>query len=48
MRYSYFSGRINVEKTCEQCCLGYHNSQKDGGGVQWDKHSSEGLDNQQV
>ena len=31
MHCSYFSSRINVEKTCEQYCLGYHNSQKDGG-----------------
>ena len=30
MHDSYFSGRINVEMTCEQCCLGYHNSKKDG------------------
>ena len=28
MRCSYFSARINVEKTYEQCYLGYHNSQK--------------------
>jgi len=28
-----------VERTCEQCCLGYRNSQKDGGGVRWDKHT---------
>ena len=28
MQCSYFSGRIYVERTSEQCCLGYHNSQK--------------------
>ena len=28
IHYSYFSGRIYVEKTPEQCCLGNHNSQK--------------------
>jgi len=48
MHGSYFSGRINVERTCEQCCLGYHNSQKDGGDVRWDRHSSEGPDDQQM
>ena len=31
MHGSYFSGRINVERSGEQCYLGYHNSQKDGG-----------------
>ena len=30
---SYFSDRIYVEKTTEQCCLGYHNSQKTKEGV---------------
>ena len=28
MHYSYFLGYIYVEKTPEQCCLGYHNSQE--------------------
>ena len=46
MQGSYFSGRINVEKTGEQCYLGHNNSQKDRGKVQWDGHSSEGLDDQ--
>ena len=30
MHDSYFFGRINVERTGEQCYLGYYNSQKDG------------------
>ena len=33
MHYSHFSDRIYVEKTSEQCCLGYHNSQKAERGV---------------
>ena len=33
MHYSYSSGRIYVEKAPEQCCLGYHNSQKAKEGV---------------
>ena len=48
MHDSYFSDRINVERTGEQCYLGYYNSQKNGGDVRWDEHSSEGLDDQQV
>ena len=28
MHCSYFSGRIYVERTIEQCNLGYHNTQK--------------------
>ena len=48
MHYSYFSGRINVEKTLEQCYLGYHNSQRTERGVWWDGCSSRGLDYQQV
>ena len=44
MHDSYFSSSINVEKTCEQCYLGYYNSQKDGGDVRWDEYSSEGPD----
>ena len=39
MHDSYFSGRINVERTCEQCYLDYHNHRKmgkmsDGTGTQ--------------
>ena len=30
---NYFSGCIYVEKTPEQCCLGYRNSQKAREGV---------------
>ena len=48
MYYSYFSGHIYVDKTFEQRCLGYHNSQKAKVGVWWDKHSSSGSNNQQV
>ena len=33
MHYSYFSGRINMEKASEQYCLSYHNSQKAKEGV---------------
>ena len=44
----YFSGCIYVERIGEQCYLDYYNSQKDGGDVRWDGHSSEGLDDQQV
>ena len=46
MHYSYFSGRIYVEKTFEQYCLGYHNLQKAKEGVWWDMYSSKGLDDQ--
>ena len=48
MHCSYFYGRINVEKTSEQCCLGYHNSQKTKEGVWWDKHLGEGSNDRQV
>ena len=48
MHCNYFSGRIYVEKTSEQCCLGYHNLQKAKEGVWWDMYSSKGLDDQQV
>ena len=48
MQGSYFSGRINVEETGEQGHLGHNNSQKDREKVRWDKHSSEGLNDQQV
>jgi len=48
MQESYFSGRINMEKTGEQCYLGQCNSQKDKVDVRWDRHSSEGPDDQQV
>ena len=48
MHYSYFPGRIKVEKTPEQCYLGYRNSQRTERGVWWDRCSSGGLDDQQV
>ena len=38
MHYNYFSGRIYVEETPEQYCLGYHNSQKAKKDVWWNKH----------
>ena len=41
-------GRIYVEKTPEQYCFGCRNSQKIWEGVWWDKHSSSGLNNQQM
>ena len=44
MHNSYFSGRIYVEKTSEQCYLNYYNSQEAREGVWWDGYSSEGLD----
>ena len=48
MHYNYFSSRIYVEKTPEQCCINYHNSQKTKEGVWWDRHSSKVLNDQQV
>ena len=48
MHPTKFSGRIYVEKTPEQCCLGCHNSQKIWEGAWWDKHSSNGLHDQQT
>ena len=48
MHDNYFFGRINVKRTCEQCCLGYHSSQRDGGDVRWDGHLSEGPNDQQM
>ena len=48
MHYSYFSGRIYVEKTSEQCYLSKRNSQKAKEGVWWNRCSSKGLDDQQV
>ena len=48
MYYNYFSSRIYVEKTPEQCCLSYHNSKKAKEGVWWDRYSSKGLNDQQV
>ena len=48
MHCIYFSGHIYVEKTLEQCYIGYHNSQKAKEGVWWDKYSSKGSDDQQV
>ena len=41
-------GYIYVEKTPEQCCLSYQNSQGIWEGVWWDKHSNSGLDDQQM
>ena len=37
-----------MEKTFEQCYLGYRNSQKGREDGWWDKYSSKGLDDQQV
>ena len=48
MHNSYFIGHIYVEKTFEQCYLGYHNSQRVREGDWWDKYSSKGSDDQQV
>ena len=48
MHNSYFTGRIYVKKTSEQCYLGYRNSQKGREDGWWDKYSSKGLDDQQV
>ena len=48
MPNSYFIGRIYVEKTFEQCYLGYRNSQRVREGGWWDKYSSRGSDDQQV
>ena len=42
MHCSYFSDRIYVEKTSEQCYLSYNNSQKTKEGVWWDRYSSKG------
>ena len=46
MHYNYFSSRIYVEETSEQCCLDERNSQKAKEGVWWDKYSSKGSDDQ--
>ena len=48
MHYNYLPGRINVEKTPEQCYPGYHNSQRTERGVWWDGCLSGGLDDQQM
>ena len=40
--------RIYVEKTPEQYCFGFRNSQKIWEGVWWDKHSSSGMHDQQM
>ena len=48
MHYNYFPDRINVEKTPDQCYLGYHNSQMTERCVWWDGCSSGSLDDQQV
>jgi len=41
-------GCIYVKKTSEQYCLGCPNSQKAWESVWWDKHLSNGLDDQQI
>ena len=46
MHYCYFSGRIYVEETPLQCCLGYYNSQKAKEGIWWNGYSSNGPNNQ--
>ena len=48
MHCNYFPGRIYVEKTSKQYCLGYRNSQKTREGVWWDGYSSKGSDDQEV
>ena len=48
MNYIYFSGRIYVEKTFEQCYLGERNSQKAKEDVWWDRYSSKGSGKRQV
>ena len=48
MHCNYFSSRIYVEKTSEQCYLSYHNSQETKEDVWWDKYLSKGSDDQQV
>ena len=48
MHNNYFTGRIYVDKTFEQCYLGYRNSQRAREGGWWDKYSSKGSDDQQV
>ena len=48
MHDSYFFGCIYVEKTSEQRCLSYRNSQKAKEGVWQDKYLSNSLDDQQV
>ena len=37
-----------MDKTPEQYCIDYPNTQRAWEGVQWDKYSSSGLDGQQV
>ena len=48
MHCSYFSGRINVEKTPEQYNLSYRHSHKAKEDTWWDMHSSGRLDDEQV
>ena len=48
MYYNYFTGHIYVEKTFEQCYLGYRNSQRARKGVWWDKYLNKGSDDQKV
>ena len=48
MHNSYFTGRIYVEKTSEQCYLGYRNSQRVREDGRWDKYLSKSSDDQQV
>ena len=37
-----------VEKIPKQCCVGYPNSQRAREGVRCDKHSTSGLEDQQM
>ena len=37
-----------MERTPEQCCQGYSDSQKAREGDRWDKHLSNSLDDQQM
>jgi len=48
MYNNYFTGRIYVKKTFEQCYLDYYNSQKAREGGWWDKYLSRSSDDQQV
>ena len=48
MHLTKHPSRIYVEKTPEQYCFGFRNSQKIWEGVWWDKHSSSGMHDQQM
>ena len=48
MHCSYFSDRIYVEKTPEQCNLSYHHSRKTKADIWYDMYLSESLDEEQV